>query len=201
MKRVFMALILLSAVLSSAQSQVCFGVKGGLNLSEMSFSENVFESSNRLGYFVGPSLKIALPLGGLGLDIAGFYERRDAKINGETIKQESIVVPANVRIDLAANPAFGIYLAAGPQLAFNIGDDEFKWKKEEIENTFQLKKSFFSVNLGGGIIISEHLEIGFTYNIGVSKTGDATWISTRDATLKSDDTKAKSYTLSAALYF
>ena len=57
------------------------------------------------------------------------------------------------------------------------------------------------MNLGAGVIISDHLEVGFTYNIGVSKTGDATWVSTRDATLKSDDTKAKSYTLSAALYF
>ena len=198
---IFLSLIICQLSFNPVNAQVRFGVKGGLNLTELKFSENVFDSSNRLGYFVGPSLKIGLPLGGLGFDIAGFYERRDAKLNDESIKQENIVVPANVRVDFEANPALGIYLAVGPQFAFNIGDDEFKWKKDEVENTFQLKKSFLSVNLGAGVIISDHLEVGFTYNIGVSKTGDATWVSTRDATLKSDDTKAKSYTLSAALYF
>jgi hypothetical protein len=43
--------------------------------------------------------------------------------------------------------------------------------------------------------------VGFVYNIGVSKTGDASWGEARDAVFKSDDTKAKGWSVQAAYYF
>lgn len=182
-----------------ARAQLKFGFKGGLNVTEMSFSEKVFDSSNRLGYFIGPTVKFNLPIGGLGVDISGLYEKKTTKLNGEAIDQENIIVPANLRLNIGS--CAGIYLALGPQFAFNIGDDEFKWNKDGVENTFQLKKSFLSVNLGAGIYFSKSLEVGFTYNVGVSKTGDASWNDARDAVLKEDDTKAKGWAVQAALYF
>ena len=202
---IFLSLIICQLSFNPVNAQVRFGVKGGLNLTELKFSENVFDSSNRLGYFVGPSLKIGLPLGGLGLDIAGFYERRDAKLNGESIKQENIVVPANVRVDFEANPALGIYLAVGPQFAFNIGDDEFKWKKDEVENTFQLKKSFLSVNLGAGLMLASHLQLSANYNIACGKTADVTWSSAASTVSDQVTSKSKSrnnsWQISLAYYF
>jgi len=182
-----------------AKAQLKFGFKGGLNVTEMSFSEQVFDSSNRLGYFIGPTVKFNLPIGGLGVDISGLYEKKTTKLNGKAIDQENIIVPANLRLNIGSGA--GIYLALGPQFAFNIGDDEFKWNKDGVENTFQLKKSFLSVNLGAGIYFSKSLEVGFTYNVGVSKTGDASWNDARDAVLKEDDTKAKGWSVQAALYF
>ena len=182
-----------------AKAQLKFGFKGGLNVTEMTFSEQVFDSSNRFGYFIGPTVKFCLPIGGLGIDIAGLYEQKTTKVNGKAIDQENIVVPVNLRLNIGA--AAGIYLALGPQFAFNIGDDEFKWNKDGVENTFQLKKSYLSVNLGAGIFFSQHLEVGFTYNVGVSNTGDASWNDARDAVLKKDDTKAKGWSVLGALYF
>jgi len=199
----FLILSFSQFLISPSQAQVRIGVKGGLNLTELTFDEKVFKSSNRPGFFVGPSVIIGLPLGGLGLDIAGLYERKESKVNDESIKQESIVVPVNARLTLGVSEALGIFLAAGPQFAFNIGDSEFKWDKDNIQNTFQLKKSFLSINLGGGVFIGKNLELGFTYNISVSKTGEASWVSARDAVIdkKVSDTKAKAWTVNAALYF
>ena len=68
-------------------------------------------------------------------------------------------------------------------------------------NTFQLKKSAFSVNLGAGIYFSDHLEIGFAYNIALGSTADATWRKATDAAFHEDDTKPKSWHISAAYYF
>jgi len=167
----------------------------------MKFDESVFNTDNKLGWYVGPTLQVSLPIGGLGVDISGFYNQRKYEINGETIKQQSILVPVNARLNLGIGSAGGLYVAAGPQFAFNIGDDEFKWNMENAENTFQLKKSAFSVNLGAGLYLSENFEVGFTYNIALGSTADASWKSATDAVLHNDDTKPKSWQVSAALFF
>ena len=198
MKKI-LTISIVSALLTvlPAKAQLQFGFKGGINVTEMSFDENVFKSSNRLGYFIGPTVKFALPVTGIGIDISGLYEKKTTKVNGKAIDQENIIVPANIRLNIGG--VAGIYLAAGPQFAFNIGDDEFKWNKDGVENTFQLKKSYLSINLGAGIFFSKHFEVGFVYNIGVSNTGEASWSEARHAI--SDDTKAKGWSVMGALYF
>lgn len=202
-KRFFATCVLLSALLLPTNAQMQFGVKGGLNAIKMSFDKDkVFDVSNRTGFFVGPTAKWTLPVGGLGFDVAAFYDQRESKVNGETIKMKSILVPFNLRLNLGFPSAMGLYLATGPQIGFNIGDDEFNWKsKGDYENTFQLKNSNFSWNLGAGLWLSQHIEVGFTYNIGMGRTADATWRETVKGVVEEDDTKPKAWTVSAAYYF
>jgi Na+-driven multidrug efflux pump len=62
----------------------------------------------------------------------------------------------------------------------------------------------FSINLGAGVYLTKHLEVGFAYNIAMGKTADASWKQAWDATVstvKNDDTKAKSWQISAAYFF
>lgn len=202
--RKFFALLVLSLTMTmaaQAQTGVKFGVKGGLDIQNMKFDESVFNTDNKVGWFIGPTLQISLPVGGLGIDIAGLYDQKTTDVNGESIKQKNILVPVNARLKLGLGSTAGLYVAAGPQFAFNVGDDEFKWKKDDIENTFQLKKSSFSINLGAGVYLSQHLEIGFAYNIALGSTADASWKKATDAALHDDDTKPKSWQISAAYYF
>lgn len=203
MKRFFSLVVLFSAMTMAVQAQnVKFGIKGGLDIQDMKFDNTVFDTDNKLGWFVGPTLQVSLPIGGLGVDIAGLYNQKKYEVNGESIKQQSILVPVNARLNLGIGSTAGIYVAAGPQFTFNVGDDEFKWNdKNNVENTFQLKKSAFSVNLGAGIYFSDHLEIGFAYNIALGSTADATWGKATDAVFHNDDTKPKSWHVSAAYYF
>lgn len=203
MKRIFSLVVLLSAMTMAMQAQnVKFGVKGGLDIQDMKFDETVFDTENKMGWFVGPTLQVSLPIGGLGVDIAGLYDQKETKVNGETIKQQSILVPLNARLKLGIGNTAGLYVAAGPQFAFNVGDDEFEWTdKDSRNNTFQLKKSAFSVNLGAGIYFSSHLEIGFAYNVAVGSTADASWKAATDAAFHKDDTKPKSWQISATYFF
>ena len=202
MKRFFSLVVLFSAMTMAVQAQnVKFGVKGGLDIQDMKFDNSVFNTDNKLGWFVGPTLQVSLPIGGLGVDIAGLYNQKKYEVNGESIKQQSILVPVNARLNLGIGSTAGLYVAAGPQFSFNVGDDKFEWKKDNIENTFQLKKSAFSVNLGAGIYFSDHLEIGFAYNIALGSTADATWGKATDPAALNDDTKPKSWQISAAYYF
>ena len=98
MKKIFTLVVLLSAMTLTTQAQgVSFGVKGGIDVTDMSFSEKVFDTSNRLGWFIGPSLQIDLPVPGLGVDIAGLYDQKSTEVNDQTIKMKSILVPLNLR--------------------------------------------------------------------------------------------------------
>jgi len=200
MKRIITLVVLAVAMTVSAQAQgIKFGLKGGLDIVNLSFDKNVFDTSNKLGWFIGPSLKVSLPVPGLGVDIAALYDQKKSEVNNETITQKSIIVPVNARFSFGVGSAASIYLAAGPQFGFNVGDDEFKWTTNGVENTFQLKKSAFSLNFGAGVTLMKHLEIGFAYNLGLGKTADVT-VKQAEKDIK-DDTAPKSWQISAAYYF
>ena len=202
MKKIYAVIILLAAIVVAqpAQAQVNIGLRGGLNISNMSLNKDVFDVSNRAGFFIGPSIKLGF--GSIGADISALYDQREAKVSDETIKQKNIVIPVNVRFNMGLGAA-SVFLAAGPQFGFNIGDKEFKWKKENVENTFQLKKSNFSVNVGGGVHFGK-LDVGVTYNIAVGKTADVdaegAWNTTKDA-IKNFDAKNNAWQVFAAIYF
>ena len=50
---------------SLRQAQLHFGVKGGLNLSKVSFSKSDLKGDNKTGWFIGPMAEFTLPLLGL----------------------------------------------------------------------------------------------------------------------------------------
>ena len=75
-------ILLLLAILSqTVQAQgLKFGLKGGLNITKMSFSKDVVDSKNKTGFFVGPCLKLSTPAG-FGVDIAALYDERSADVD------------------------------------------------------------------------------------------------------------------------
>ena len=99
MKKFFTLVLVaaLSAMPSMMQAQVKFGVKAGLNVTQMSLSQDVVSKSNQEGFFVGPTVKVTLPLVGLGVDASALYDQRDAKFGDEKVSQRSINVPINLR--------------------------------------------------------------------------------------------------------
>ena len=208
MKKVIALIVLAAAMTLTAQAQgIKFGVKGGLNITKISFSEDVFKSENKTGFFVGPTLKISLPMG-FGVDIAALYDERSADVSGglvkteggddmlvyntqsETIKQKSLQVPVNLRYNIGFSSMAGIYLAAGPQFGFPVADKVFETKVGE----YRLKDANLSINFGAGLTLMGHLEVGFTYNLAAGKSGEfRNWDDV--------DTHNNAWQISAAYYF
>ena len=133
-----------------AKAGLNFGIKGGYNVTNFSFSSDVLDTSNKSGFFIGPSLKIGLPVLPIGFEVAALYDQRDAKMDGTTISQKSINIPINVRYELGLGDMAGIYVAAGPQFGFNIGDKKFSFSNA---NDYKMKDSNLSLNLGAGILL------------------------------------------------
>ncbi len=194
-------MVLVAALTMTAQAQrVQFGVKGGLNLTKMSVSKDVIKSDNQAGFYIGPTLKIALPLS-FSVDVAALYDQRSAKIEtdgltgiqgagDEKIKQKSIQIPVNARYNIGIGSEAGIYLAVGPQFGFPVGDKVYNTKLGE----YTLKSSNLSFNFGAGVYLLDHLEIGFSYNLAAGKSGE--FKNAGDI-----DTHNNAWQIGAAIYF
>lgn len=201
MKKIFTTIVLMAAMLVAipAKAGINFGIKGGYNITNFSFSEDVIAKDNQQGFFIGPSLKIGIPVLPIGFEIAALYDQRDAKLGGEKISQKSINIPINVRYELGLGDMAGIYVAAGPQFGFNIGDKSFNF--DDVAD-YKLKDSNLSINLGAGVRLVKHLEIGFNYNIALGKTGEFNVIDGAGEALGiNGNGKANAWQISAAYYF
>ena len=201
MKKIFTTIVLMAAMLVAipAKAGINFGIKGGYNITNFSFSEDVIAKDNQQGFFIGPSLKIGIPVLPIGFEIAALYDQRDAKLEGEKISQKSINIPINVRYELGLGDMAGIYVAAGPQFGFNIGDKSFSF--DDVAD-YKLKDSNLSINLGAGVRLVKHLEIGFNYNIALGKTGEINVIDGAGEALGiNGNGKANAWQISAAYYF
>ena len=177
MRKIFTLVVLVAATLVAipAQAQFKFGLKGGLNITDMSLSsDELFETSNRAGFFIGPTVKFTLPIVGLGIDASALYDQREAKVKGSDSKlnQQAINIPINLRYDIGLGSLAAIYLAAGPQFGFNIGD-KHQTLIEDVAD-WNLNTSNFSVNVGAGVMLLSHLQVGANYNIVCGKTGEVT---------------------------
>jgi len=204
MKKIFTLVVLLAAMTFTAQAQVKFGLKGGLNLTNMRFDKDVVSKSNQAGFFIGPTVKFTLPVVGLGIDAAALYDQRSAKLDGvdETLKQRSIQIPINVRYGFGLGSIAGIYFFAGPQFGFNVGDKVTNIISNVVD--WRLKDSNLSANVGLGLMLLNHLQISANYNIAFGTTGEfnvLTDVASRTWDTVTGKTKANAWQLSLAYYF
>ena len=207
MKKLFTLIVLVAATYFAvpANAQLKFGIKGGLNIADMSLSNDVFETSNRTGFFIGPTIKFTLPIVGLGIDASALYDQREGEVNVEAddntlvstrLKQKSINIPINLRYDIGLGSLAAVYLAAGPQFGFNVGDKNQSLYKDVAE--WRLNTSNFSVNVGAGVMLLGHLQVGANYNIVCGKTGEITVLDGAESVLRG---RSNTWQISAAYYF
>lgn len=181
MKKVLSFIVLAVSVLfaNPAQAQIKLGVKGGLNVSNLKLNNDVYDASNRAGFFIGPMVKVTVPITGLSFDVAALYDQKDAKVKvaddvvggaytTTTIKQKFIDIPVNVRYVFGLCSFANIFLFAGPQWGINVGNKNFKWDES---SSYSLKKANFSVNVGAGVTFFSHLQASVNYNIECNKSG------------------------------
>lgn len=199
MKKIFTLMVLLAAMTFTAQAQVKFGLKGGLNLTNMRFDKDVVSKSNQAGFFIGPTVKFTLPVVGLGIDAAALYDQRSAKLDGvdETLKQRSIQIPINVRYGFGLGSIAGIYFFAGPQFGFNVGDKSI----DAILSEWTFKSANLSANVGLGLLLLKHLQISANYNFALGKTGEFETLLTSASMYVKNDVKMNAWQLSLAYYF
>lgn len=155
-------------------AQVKFGVKAGLNLSKASFDKDVLSADNRTGFVVGPMAEVTLPVVGLGIDAALLYDNKSVKAKAEVAGEEVsksetlqyIDIPINLKYSVGLGSVAGVFVTTGPQFSYNIGG------KKIFNQSYSLKSSEFSWNVGAGVKLLSHLQVAYNYNIALGTTAD-----------------------------
>lgn len=166
---------LVAAVFMSpaAESKIIdWGLKGGVNVTNLSFSKDVLASDNRSGFYVGPTVKFTIPLLGLGVDLSALYDQRSAKVADDmSVRQQQLAIPLNLRYTVGLGSKFNVFAYAGPQVGFNFNKSE----SSALVKSLRFKDSDFSVNVGLGVTLLSHLQVNANYNIACGKTCDITY--------------------------
>ena len=175
MKKLVVVLMMELLLISPANAQVRLGIKGGMNLSKLTFDKDVVSSNNRAGFFVGPIFYVDLPfLPGFGFDLAAIYDRKGttmtAVIDDQKYEKKGYVqfldVPIDINYKISFTGGFAIYGSTGPQFSFNLKQDDFKTIVDQRAN-YKIKDSNFSWNVGFGMEIIRHFRLGYNYNIAL----------------------------------
>lgn len=175
------AVVFATTVSAQDKKLLEWGVEAGLNINSLSFNKDVLASSNRAGFFVGPKVKVNVPLLGFGLDGALIYSMNSAAYNDVTNnveKSESfsyLEVPINLRYSFGLK-ALKIYAATGPQFNYCLSS-------ENTLNDFfaiatgqgDMSRSTWGWNVGAGVELFSHLQVGVTYTIPISDSGNFEW--------------------------
>jgi hypothetical protein len=182
MKKFFALVVLLATISMTAQAQFNFGLKGGMNVSKLSLDKKVITSGNQMGFFIGPTIKFQIPAVGLGFDAAALYDQHSgileeskfSEFQEDTkIKQQSIQIPVNIRWGFGVGPVVNLFIFAGPQFGFNVGDKEISLHKTSDASgvLYKFNSSNVSGNLGLGILLFKHLQLAVNYNMAFGETG------------------------------
>lgn len=189
MKRIYAAVALTFAVawtVPAVAQSFQWGVVGGLNLSKISAKgsgENLLSSDNRSGWYFGPKVYVSLPVG-LAFDGAVEYSQRrlnmdwvdDGEVYPQSKTYRSIEIPINVRYNIGIGKLASVYLATGPQFGFNLGNmhwDNVLGDSDTDKATFSKSNMNTTWNIGAGVKLLGHLEVGVGYNFGIGNIGKA----------------------------
>lgn len=124
MKKVLSFIVLAVSLFfaNPVQAQIKLGVKGGLNVSNLKLDDDMWKADNKAGFFIGPMVKVTVPVTGLSFDVAALYDQKEAKmhwaddvVGGDlsqttTIKQQYIDIPVNVRYGVGLGSLANVFV-------------------------------------------------------------------------------------------
>lgn len=176
MKRLLSTLIVAMTIsfAYTANAQMFFGVKGGVNVTKVTLDKNLLSSDNHTGFFVGLTGGFNIPAFGLGLEASVLYDNKGTVISVDDMFDEYdtkhlnyIDLPVNARFTIGLGSVANLFFTTGPQFSYNIGNKSIKYSQ------FKFKDSEFSWNVGGGLRLMKHFQLSYNYNIGFGKTTEA----------------------------
>lgn len=192
-KRILIAILTLVAVSAPAEAQFRFGIKAGVDINSLNFSDikQNFSTDNRAGFTGGIMTEFLIPGVGLGFDASLMYTSRATKILEISKTNSYIELPINLKYKLSLPAISSIvspYVFTGPSFAFLVSkqDAEAAWKNKKVDVTW---------NIGLGLELFRHLQVGAGYGFGINKAVE--WLGVEEASTG----KTRCWTITAAWLF
>ena len=146
-------------------AQIRLGVKGGINLSKISFSgeSSNLAPENRTGFYCRPCCRcensfFRIRHGGVGFVFVRVY--LDSYFAEATLK--SIEVPVQFKMVSKRLAIVGCICSVRPSIWIQ--------RRRKARFLFPYKERNTSFNVGGGIVLLNHLQLGLNYNFAITRT-------------------------------
>lgn len=204
-KTKFLVVTLLVALCAgfSAQAKTGFsyGPKLGVNINKLDFSKDGFNAENRCGFTGGLTAEFIAPIIGVGADISLMYaymtsegpDKNNTTVQ-TTYKGNFFEIPLHVKYKLslpAIESIISPYIYTGPSVAFKFNSGD---------NYGDTKATQWGWDLGLGVELIKHLQIGAGYTFGINNIAEYTKVAPAGTT---EDIKVKNnyWTVTAAWMF
>ncbi|MDE6498573.1 MAG: PorT family protein [Muribaculaceae bacterium] len=173
-KRGALVVALILAVASTASAQFRFGVRAGIQTNALHFNESTFDSDNRAGFTGGVMAEFTAPVIGIGVDLGVMYTHRTAQFTDKTPgattetktdKRDYIEIPLNLKWRISLPVVDNIirpYIFTGPSFAILTS-------KKAFEAAFQNRSCDVAWNVGAGVELFKHVQVGAGYGFGLTK--------------------------------
>lgn len=155
-------LLAVFAKTAEAQSPVDFGIKGGINLANLSEGD----ADVRTGFTGGLVIELGLPLMPLGVETGLYYSQKGSsnEANGgtETLKLDYLEVPVLAKFSLGPPGPISPSFVIGPYAGYLL-NSEFEGENEFGSGTINLDDDTETVDFG---LIAG---VGVDFNLGLTK--------------------------------
>ncbi len=190
-KSLFLVAVFSMLFVFTGQAQLRLGVKGGVNLNNVSLDGADFSTDNMTGFQVGPTLEW-LFIKNFGIETGVFYSQRGINIKEANIDKNIgyLDIPVSAKLMIGLGDNFKPYVAAGPYVSFNLSGSD-------ISDQWDAKSFSAGINIGAGIQLFKFLQVGANYGIGL--TDDYNTVS--GASLGDLTARSKTWSITAAIYF
>ncbi len=198
-KRFVILLIAALCVAVPASAQFRWGIKAGVNVSQLHFSKDIYNdvtnSNNRTGFTGGLMAEFTVPVVGIAMDASLLYTRKivnfDDNAYTDNYHNDYIEIPINLKykfgIPIVSNFLLP-YLYTGPSFAFLTS-------KKAISEAFKNKSTDITWNLGFGLQLLSHLQLSAQYGWGINKATEYL------GTTGGNTAKTNGWTVTAAYLF
>lgn len=182
LRTILVAALVLAGISAQAGDVFRFGPRLGMEVNSMRLNSGIFQNDNRAGFTGGLEMEATIPVVNLGFDLSVMYVHRvnrNAALNaGIPADDAALIASDNYRnrdyIEIPLNLKYKIglpvvgrivtpYVFTGPSFAVLAS-------KREITNAYKNKAFDLAWNFGIGLQLVNHLQIGASYGLGLTKT-------------------------------
>lgn len=178
-KRLVAVIVACVAIAVPASAQFAFGIKAGAKINQIPETVSGFEWDDCSGFTGGVMGEFMFPIIGLGVDASLMYVYAPMKTELEVFDKEIaevnsynhyLEIPINLKYKLsipAVEKIVAPYIFTGPSFSFLLSGNSFSGT-----NLSCLEQNPVDIawNLGIGVELFNHLQIGASYGWGLSNT-------------------------------
>lgn len=202
-KHLIIVALAMLMVSTTASAKFRFGVKAGVNVNKLHFdNEQLYDADNRCGFTGGVGVDFTVPVIGIGVDLSAMYSHMDSRFDikelpntRSNVGKNFLEIPLNLKYTLSVPAISSIvkpYIFTGPTLALKLSKDD---------NFTKTRTSQWGWNVGLGLELIRHLQIGAGYTFGMNNVAKHIDYITNQTNVGVIKAKNNYWTITAGWYF